>query len=62
MIRILDFTLSYVESQYRVLSRAVTRSDLYFDRITLAAMLELDLGSKNGSEDLARRLFKFPRG
>lgn len=62
MIRILDFTLSHVESQYRVLSRAVTRSDLYFDRITLAAMLELDLESKNGSEDLARRLFKFPRG
>lgn len=27
----------------------MTQSDLYFDRITLAAMLGIDVGSKGGS-------------
>lgn len=40
--------LWHIGSHYRVLSREMTQSDLYFYRITLAAMLGIDRGSKNG--------------
>jgi len=43
------FMLWHTASQYRVLSREMTQSDLYFDRIILAAMLGIDVGSKDGS-------------
>lgn len=39
VIRIFDFTLWYTGRHYRVLTREMTQSDLYFDGITLAAML-----------------------
>lgn len=44
-----EFTLWHIGSQYRVLSREMTQSGLFFDRITLVAMLGIDVGSKGGS-------------
>ena len=43
------FTLWHTGSQYRVLTREMTQSHFYFDRIILAAMLGIDVGSKDGS-------------
>lgn len=41
--------LWHTGSQYRVSSREMTQSDLYFDRIILAARLGIDVGSKDAS-------------